>query len=55
MASGCTRDGFRWDISKNSFVERVVKHGNGLPRAVVDLPVLEMFKRCVDGVLMDTV
>lgn len=48
-------DGFRLDFSKNFFIERVVKHGNRLLRAVVDLLVLEMFRRCVDGMLMDTV
>lgn len=43
--------GFRLDITKNFFMGRVVKHEN---RAVVDSPVLEMFKRYIDVVLMDT-
>jgi len=34
----------RWDIRKNSFVMRVVRHWSRLPREAVDAPSLEVFK-----------
>lgn len=37
------------------FLERVVKHPNRLPRAVVESASLETFERCVDEDLRDMV
>jgi len=38
----------RSDIRKNVFTERAVRHGTRLPRAIVESPSLEGFKKGVD-------
>ncbi|KFQ18003.1 hypothetical protein N331_02551, partial [Merops nubicus] len=44
----------RLGIKKNFYTKRV-KDWNRLPREVVEPPSLDVFKRCLDGVLRDMV
>jgi len=46
---------FSLDIGKNFFLERVFRHWTRLPRAVVESPSLEGFKKHVDMALHDMV
>ncbi|KFR12559.1 hypothetical protein N306_08599, partial [Opisthocomus hoazin] len=46
---------FRLDIRKKFFTVGVVKHGNGLPREVVNAPSLKTFKARLDRALSNLV
>jgi len=45
----------RLDRRKNFFLKWVVKHGNGLPREVVNALSLETFKVRLDGALSNLI
>ncbi|KFO54209.1 hypothetical protein N302_00830, partial [Corvus brachyrhynchos] len=46
---------FRLDIRKKSFTVRVVRYWHRLPREVVDVPFMELFKARLDGALSNLV
>ena len=46
---------FRLDIRRKFSTVRVVRHWNRLPREVVDVPSLEVFKARLDGTLSNLV
>jgi len=47
--------GFRLDVRRSFFFKRMVRQQHRLPREAVKSLSLEVFKRCVDVALKDTV
>ena len=47
--------GFRLDVRRSFFFKRMVRQQHRLPREAVESLSLEVFKRCVDVALKDTV
>ena len=47
MASHCARGDSDWMLERISSL-KVVRCWSGLPRAVVESPPVEMFKKCLD-------
>jgi len=46
---------FKLDIRKIFLTEKVVKHWNRLHTEVVEVPSLEVFKRCIDAELREMI
>lgn len=39
---------FKFDTTRNLFTGRVIRHGDGLPREVLESPALQVFKERLD-------
>ena len=51
VVQSCARGSLDWTLGKHFFTKRVVKHWNRLPREVVVVPNLSVFKRHLDNAL----